>query len=256
MKWASPCAPVEVQVLGQERADDQAAAVVHPAAGEQLAHRRVDDREAGAALAPGVEAAPRRRPTRARRTRAGGRGARCPGGSAARARRSRARRAGARTRPRRRRRARGRAARARARRRSRSAGEGESSRCRPRAGRGARGSARARRAATPQPLAPGALARRDRVARLRLGRRGQAAGGDAGGEGELPRRAVDVAARHLLPGAVEGREHASAGGRPWCAPGRCRRRRGRAGGAPRRRRAPPRPARSRAIANGETSEAK
>ena len=32
MKCASPCAPVEVQVLGQERADDQAAAVVHPAA--------------------------------------------------------------------------------------------------------------------------------------------------------------------------------------------------------------------------------
>jgi hypothetical protein len=56
------------------------------------------------------------------------------------------------------------------------------------------------------PLAAGALARRDRVARLRLGRRGQCAGVQAGRERELPRRAVDVAARHLLPGTVEGRE--------------------------------------------------
>ena len=53
MRLAVP--PVEVQVLGQEGAGDQAAAVVHPARGEQLAHRRVDDGVAGAALAPGVE---------------------------------------------------------------------------------------------------------------------------------------------------------------------------------------------------------
>ena len=40
-------APVLAEVLGQERADDHARAVVHPAAGQQLAHRGVDDREAG-----------------------------------------------------------------------------------------------------------------------------------------------------------------------------------------------------------------
>ena len=77
---------------------------MHPAAGEQLAHRGVDDRIAGAALAPGVEQRRRRRPTRAGRTRGGARGACCRGGGAGRARRSRATRAGARTQPRPRRR--------------------------------------------------------------------------------------------------------------------------------------------------------
>ena len=55
MKPGLARAPVEVQILGQEGADDQAAAVVHPARGEQLAHRGVDHRVAGAARAPGVE---------------------------------------------------------------------------------------------------------------------------------------------------------------------------------------------------------
>lgn len=46
-------APVDQQVLGQEHGDDHAQAVVHPAGFQQLAHGRIDDRQAGAALLPG-----------------------------------------------------------------------------------------------------------------------------------------------------------------------------------------------------------
>ena len=56
MKCRLAAAPVDVQVLGQERGDDQPRAVVHPAPRAELAHPGVDHREAGAALAPGLEA--------------------------------------------------------------------------------------------------------------------------------------------------------------------------------------------------------
>ena len=43
-------APVDPEVLGQERADDEPGAVVHPALAPQLAHAGVDQRVAGAPL--------------------------------------------------------------------------------------------------------------------------------------------------------------------------------------------------------------
>ena len=49
-------APVDAEVLGEKRADDQAGTVVHPALATQLAHAGVDARVSRAALAPGVEA--------------------------------------------------------------------------------------------------------------------------------------------------------------------------------------------------------
>ncbi|MNI73981.1 hypothetical protein D3C73_1300370 [compost metagenome] len=48
-------APVDQQVLGQEHRHDHAQAVVHPAGFQQLANRRVDDRQAGACLLPGQQ---------------------------------------------------------------------------------------------------------------------------------------------------------------------------------------------------------
>jgi hypothetical protein len=48
-------APVDAEVLGQERADDQPGAIVHPPLALQLPHPRVDQREAGAPLAPRLE---------------------------------------------------------------------------------------------------------------------------------------------------------------------------------------------------------
>ena len=48
-------APVDVQVLDQKARRDQPRAVVHPARRGELAHARVDDGIARAALAPGVE---------------------------------------------------------------------------------------------------------------------------------------------------------------------------------------------------------
>jgi hypothetical protein len=42
--------PVDVEILGEERRRDHARAVVHEALGAELAHRRVNDRIAGAAL--------------------------------------------------------------------------------------------------------------------------------------------------------------------------------------------------------------
>ena len=85
-------APVEVQVLGQERADDQPRAVVHPAASRAAgASRR---RRSGSRCGPRCQASRRSVvvvPTRARRDSApGARGARCRGGGGARGRRSRA----------------------------------------------------------------------------------------------------------------------------------------------------------------------
>jgi hypothetical protein len=50
--------PVDAEVLGQERADDQPGAVVHPPLALQLPHPRVDQREAGAPLAPRLERPP------------------------------------------------------------------------------------------------------------------------------------------------------------------------------------------------------
>jgi hypothetical protein len=46
-----PAPPVQVQVLGEERADDHPHAVVHVRLAEQLAHARVDDRVAGRPVA-------------------------------------------------------------------------------------------------------------------------------------------------------------------------------------------------------------
>lgn len=48
-------APVDDQILHQIGGHDHEAAVVHPAAFVQLAHRRDDDRHAGEPLAPGLE---------------------------------------------------------------------------------------------------------------------------------------------------------------------------------------------------------
>ena len=48
-------APVHAQVLGQPAGHDHAHAVVHPARVPELAHAGIDDRHAGAALAPGIE---------------------------------------------------------------------------------------------------------------------------------------------------------------------------------------------------------
>lgn len=48
-------APVYKQVFGEERRDDHAAAVMHPADGIELAHGGVDDRVASFAFAPGAE---------------------------------------------------------------------------------------------------------------------------------------------------------------------------------------------------------
>ena len=45
--------PVDAEILGQERGDDHAQPVVHPAAVLELAHRRINQRIAGPALAPG-----------------------------------------------------------------------------------------------------------------------------------------------------------------------------------------------------------
>ena len=53
--------PVEVQVLHEEAGRDHPHPVVHPALGPELAHPGVDDRVAGAALAPRREARRRRR---------------------------------------------------------------------------------------------------------------------------------------------------------------------------------------------------
>src|SRR5947209_6977963 len=44
-----------VQILRQERADDQPRPVVHPAGPRQLAHPRVDDRVASLAALPGAQ---------------------------------------------------------------------------------------------------------------------------------------------------------------------------------------------------------
>ena len=48
-------APVDQQVLGQERRRDHAHAIVHPAGRPELAHAGVDDRIAGAAALPGLD---------------------------------------------------------------------------------------------------------------------------------------------------------------------------------------------------------
>ena len=48
-------APVDAEVLGQERADDQAGAIVHPSLAAELAHAGVDERIPGASLGPGLE---------------------------------------------------------------------------------------------------------------------------------------------------------------------------------------------------------
>ena len=48
--------PVADQVFHQVGGHDHAAAVVHPAAGRELAHGGIDDRHAGEAIAPGGEA--------------------------------------------------------------------------------------------------------------------------------------------------------------------------------------------------------
>jgi hypothetical protein len=53
-----PClagAPVDPEILREERADDEAGAVGHPAGGLELAHRGVDERVAGAAGLPGLQ---------------------------------------------------------------------------------------------------------------------------------------------------------------------------------------------------------
>ena len=50
-----PPAPVADQILHQEGGHDHAAAVVHPAAGIQLSHGCIHDREAGEAVAPGLK---------------------------------------------------------------------------------------------------------------------------------------------------------------------------------------------------------
>lgn len=48
-------APVEHQILGQERGDHHPSSVVHPRAVAELAHGCVHDREAGFSIAPGLE---------------------------------------------------------------------------------------------------------------------------------------------------------------------------------------------------------
>jgi hypothetical protein len=48
-------APVDPQVLREERAGDQARAVVHPPLARELAHAGVHDRIAGAAVLPRLE---------------------------------------------------------------------------------------------------------------------------------------------------------------------------------------------------------
>ena len=48
-------APVDQQILGKEGGDDHATPVVHVASVVELAHRCVDDGEAGCAGAPGFE---------------------------------------------------------------------------------------------------------------------------------------------------------------------------------------------------------
>src|ERR1700751_6345529 len=48
-------APVDPEILGQERADDEPGAIVNPALALQLAHAGVDERVAGPSLAPGLE---------------------------------------------------------------------------------------------------------------------------------------------------------------------------------------------------------
>ena len=190
MKCASPRAPVDVQVLGQERGDDQPRAVVHPARrGASWRIAGVDERDSRCGPRARRRSA-RRRPSHSSASNCAlvGVARRCPGGAAARARRSRARRAGARTR-----RARAAASRARASSsRARDAAEvqvrARAATCRPRAGRGARRSAsmpsreparaarsRAARLAGRERLArPPARARRRELARRR-GRPGRAA---------------------------------------------------------------------------------
>jgi hypothetical protein len=48
-------APVDVQLLAQQRRNDHPGPVMHPAFLLQLAHARVHDRHPGPALPPGVE---------------------------------------------------------------------------------------------------------------------------------------------------------------------------------------------------------
>ena len=50
-------APVDEQMLDQERGGDHAHAIMHLAGRPQLAHAGIDDRIAGAALLPGVQSA-------------------------------------------------------------------------------------------------------------------------------------------------------------------------------------------------------
>ena len=50
-----PRPPVDEQVLGKEACHDHARPVMHPAGGSKLAHRGIDDREAGPAAPPCVE---------------------------------------------------------------------------------------------------------------------------------------------------------------------------------------------------------
>ena len=88
-----PDRPPHVQVLGEEARRDHPHPVVHPALGEQLAHPGVDDRVAGAARPPRLDARPPARRSASATSRAAGRATPCAAGATARRRRTRARRA-------------------------------------------------------------------------------------------------------------------------------------------------------------------
>lgn len=55
MKCCSADPPVDTEMLGEEGSGDHPRPVVHPAGRGELAHRRVDDREAGPPGAPGID---------------------------------------------------------------------------------------------------------------------------------------------------------------------------------------------------------
>ena len=84
-------APVDQQVLRQERRDDHPRPVGHPARGEELAHRRIDERVARPAAPPRLDADRVRPTTRRRRTPAGTRAGGPRADGRGRARRTRAR---------------------------------------------------------------------------------------------------------------------------------------------------------------------
>ena len=196
-------APVDPEVLDEERRGDHARAVVHPPLRAKLPHARVDERVAGHPLLPGREPVGVVEPAVAPRAHVVDLG--LAGARRGSARRSRASRAGARTR---RRRAPARARRGHAARRSRSAGRARAARSRRRRARRGR-PCRSRRgapAATPPPCATPALSPPGIVARVDSTQSSGAGRLDAVGQPDRPRRRHGRPPRHLRPGTVVRRE--------------------------------------------------